>query len=173
MNEQTIELSHKAQELLNVLEKDIEHVEQTISRLDELRGFVIKRDEKNLARLLEEIRNEEQEYSSNEKRRCRMRDELAGLLNCTQKELTLTVLSRRMAEPEQSAIAEKQQKLKALLGSLQSRYVSTAELLSDCARINSHLLKTIFERSRPGLVCYDSSGATSREGGAAFMNMRL
>ena len=102
-----------------------------------------------------------------------MRDELAELLDCKQKELTLTVLSRRMAEPEQSAVAEKQQKLKTLLGSLQSQYVSTAALLSDCARINSHLLKTIFERSRPGLVCYDSSGQTSRHGDAAFMNMRL
>jgi hypothetical protein len=173
MNEQTVVLSHKAQELLGVLEQDIEHVERTVSWLNELRGSVIKRDEKNLGLLLEEIRNEGQEYSANEQRRCLIREELAGLLNCTQKELTLTVLGRLMVEPEKSAIAERQQKLKTLLGRLQMEYVSTVALLSDCARINSLFLKTIFERSRPGLVCYDSAGLPSRESGAAFMNMRL
>jgi hypothetical protein len=122
MNEQTIALSNKARELLDVLERDIEHVERTVSWLNELRGFVIKRDEENLSRLLEEIRNEAKEYSANEQRRCLMREELAGLLNCTQKELTLSVLSRSMAEPEKTAIIESQERLRTLLVRLRRPY---------------------------------------------------
>lgn len=173
MNEQMVELSHKAEELLGVLERDIEHVERTSLHLDELRGFVIKRDEQGLGRLLEEIRIEAQEYSVNERRRCLIREEMAGLLGFKPEELTLSVLKTRVAGPAKAAIAESQQKLKALVERLRREYVSTVALLSDCARINSLLSKIVFERGRTGLVCYDSTGLTARQGDAAFMSMRL
>ena len=173
MNEQTVELSHKAEDLLGVLERDIEHIEWTALHLNELRSFVIKRDEQRLGRLLEDIRIEAQEYSANEQRRCLIRQEMAGLLGFKPEELTLSVLRTRIAGPAKAAITESQQKLKALVERLQREYVSTVALLSDCARINLLLLKTVFERSRTGLVCYDSGGLTERRGDAAFMSMRL
>jgi hypothetical protein len=37
-----------AEELLSVLERDVVHVEWSIVKLNELRGLVIKRDEKGL-----------------------------------------------------------------------------------------------------------------------------
>ncbi len=173
MNEQMVELSHKAEELLGVLERDIEHIERTSLHLNELRGFVIKRDEQGLGRLLEEIRTEAQEYSANERRRCLIREEMAGLLGFKPEKLTLSVLKTRVAGPAKAAIAESQQKLKALVEHLRREYVSTVALLSDCARINSLLLKIVFERGRTGLVCYDSAGLTTRQDNAAFMSMRL
>jgi hypothetical protein len=173
MNEQTVELSHKAEDLLGVLERDIEHIERTTVHLNELRSLLIKRDEQCLGRLLEDIRIEAQEYSANEQRRCLIRQELAGLLGLKPKEMTLSVLKMRITGPAKAAITESQQKLKALVERLQRECVSTVALLSECARINSLLLKTVFERSRTGLVCYDSDGLTERQGDAAFMSMRL
>jgi hypothetical protein len=173
MNEQMVELSHKAEDLLGVLERDIEHIERTALHLNELRGFVIKRDERSLSRLLEEIQTEAQEYSANEQRRCLIREEMAGLLGFKPEELTLSVLKAHIAGPAKTAIAESRQKLKTLVERLRREYVSTVALLSDCARINSLLLKIIFERSRAGLVCYDSTGLTARRDDAAFMSMRL
>jgi len=173
MSEQMIALSHKAEELLGILEGDIEHVERASLRLNELRSFVIKRDEKELGRLLDTIRTEAQEYSDNEQRRCLIREDMAGLLGCRPAELTLSVLKTRVPEPLKTAVAESQKKLRALVERLQKEYVSTVALLSDCARINSLLLKIVFGRSRTGLLCYDSAGQTTRGADAAFMSMRL
>lgn len=173
MNEQTMVLSHEVKDVLDVLERDIVHIEQTLSYLNELRGLVIKRDEQRLGRLLEEIRTEAQEYSANEQRRQMTREQLAELFGCKTEELTLSVLRTRIDEPEKSAIAESQKKLRALTQRLQREYISTAALLSDCARINSRLLKIVFERSRAGAVCYDSQGAAARESDAAFMSIHL
>jgi hypothetical protein len=173
MNEQTIELSRKAEDLLDILERDIEHIERTVLQLNELRGFVIKRDEKGLGRLLEDIRAEGQEYPANEQRRRLIRERLSELLGCDAHELTLSILKTHVPEPAKTAIVESQKKLRALVGRLQREYVSTVALLSDCARINSLLLKIVFGRSRTGLVCYDSAGQAARESDAAFMSMRL
>ena len=173
MNEQTVDIAGRIEELLNVLARDMMHIEYAISTLNDLRGFVIKRDEKGLAQLLGEIREETMDYQANEERRNIIRKELAGLFGCQPRELTLSVLKTRITGPAKTAIAESQQKLKALVERLRREYVSTVALLSDCARINSLLLKIVFERSRTGLVCYDSTGLTRRQGDAAFMNMRL
>jgi uncharacterized protein YejL (UPF0352 family) len=173
MNEQTATLSQKIEDLLGVLQRDIEHIERTALWLNDLRGFVIKRDEKGMGRLLADIQADGQEYSINEQCRCQIREELAGLLCCKPKELTLSVLGRSVAEPAKTAIAESQRKLRAMAERLQKEYVSTVSLLSDCSRINSHLLRAIFERSRSGVVCYDSAGQTSRRTEAAFMSARL
>lgn len=173
MNGQTTVLSHKVEDLLGVLEKDAEYIERTVFYLNELRALVIKRDGKNLARLLEEIRAEAQDYSPNEQRRQTIRGQLAGLFGCKPKELTLSVLRMRLDEPAKGAIAETQERLRSLTQRLQREYMTTAALLAECERINSRLLKIVFERSRTGLVCYDSQGTTARESGAAFMTMRI
>jgi len=173
MNEQTTVLSSNVDDMLGVLERDVQHIERTLLFLNELRGLVIKRDEQNLGRLLEEIRAEAQDYSANEQRRRTIRGQLAVLLGYKPEELTLSVLRMRLDKPAKSAVAEKQDRLRTLAQRLQREYIATASLLSDCARINSRLLKVIFERSRTGLVCYDSQGTAARESDAAFMSMRI
>lgn len=173
MNDLKIELSSKVEELIGILQCDVEHLNRTLSYLNDLRSLVVKRDEKALGRLLEDIRIEGQEYAGNEQRRSEIRGQLGELLGCNTGKLTLTVLKTHLVGPAKTAIAEFQQKLKTLTGRLQGEYVATVALLSDCARINSLLLKAIFERGRAGLVCYDSTGQTPRQSDAAFMNMRL
>jgi hypothetical protein len=173
MNEQAIEITGKVEELLSVLARDISHVEYAASKLNELRVFVIKRDEKGLSRLLEEIREEAKDYHVNEQRRSLIRTKLAELFGCKPQELTLSFIKNRVTGAAKTAITENQEKLKTLVRNLQVEYASTATLLSDCARINSALLKVVFDRSRTGLVCYDSAGLTTRESDAAFMNMHL
>jgi hypothetical protein len=173
MNEQTMEITGSVEDLVNILKRDISHIEYASSKLNELRVFVIKRDEKGLGRLLEDIREEAKDYQVNEQRRGLIRKELAELFGCKPNELTLSFLKNRVTGTARAAIAENQEKLKAMVRHLQTEYVSTAALLSECARINSALLRIVFERSRTGLVCYDSTGLTTRESDASFMNMHL
>jgi hypothetical protein len=173
MSEQTMEITSSVEELVNVLKRDISHIEFASAKLNELRGFVIKRDEKALSGLLEEIREEGKDYKANEQRRSLLRENLAELLGCKAKELTLSFLRNRITGGARTAIVENQERLKTLVNRLQVEYASTTALLSECARINSALLKIIFDRKRTGLVCYDSAGMATRESDAAFMNMHL
>jgi hypothetical protein len=173
MNERTVEISQKISLLLDVLERDVEHIGRTMSYLNELRGLVIKRDERGLGRLLDAIRTESQEYAGIEQSRQLMRKEMAEAFGCKPEEMTLTFLKKCACGEVKDTIAEIQQKLKTTVGRLKGEYAATVKLVSECARINSILLKTIFERKQPGLVCYDSAGLTNRQGDAAFMNMRL
>jgi hypothetical protein len=173
MSERIMEMTGSAGELSNVLERDISHIEFASAKLNELRGFVIKRDEKGLSRLLEGIREEAQEYRANEQRRGWIRKELAELFECKPNELTLSFLKNQTKGPVREALAENQERLKSLVKRLQTEYASTVKLLSECARINSALLKIVFDRNRSAMVCYDSTGMATTEPDAAFMNMHL
>jgi hypothetical protein len=173
MNEQTMEIIGSVEDLVNVLKRDISHIEYASSKLNELRVFVIKRDEKALGQLLEDIRTEAKDYQANEQRRGLIRKELAEMFGCKPNELTLSFLKNRVTGAARAAISDNQEKLKMLVRHLQVEYASTVKLLSDCARINSALLRIVFDRNRTGLVCYDSAGVTTRESDAAFMNMHL
>jgi hypothetical protein len=173
MKEQTVDITGRIEELLDVLARDMTHIEYAVSKLNDLRGFVIKRDEKELTQLLGEIREETMDYQANEERRNIIRKELAGLFGCQPRELTLSVLKKHISGAAGVAIAESQAKLKTMVGRLRVEYISTAALLSECSRINSALLRIVFNRSRMGPACYGSNGLTTRESGAAFMNMHL
>ena len=173
MNEQAVDITGRIEEMLDVLARDMTHIEYAVLKLNDLREFVIKRDEKGLTQLLGEIREETMDYQANEERRGVIQKELAGLFGCQPREVTLSVLKKRVSGVAGTAIGESQEKLKTMVGRLRVEYISTAALLSECSRINSALLRIIFNRSGIGPACYGKNGLTTRESGAAFMNMHL
>lgn len=167
-----IDLTQKTRDLLSILQRDIDHIEWTILKLNQLRGFVIKRNEKGLLSLLEEIQTEAQEYSINEQTRNKTREQIAKEMGCPAEQLTLSALGNSIDEPLKSALGQIQKNIKAAAVNLNKEYFLTASLLKDCSRINSVLLKIIFEGGR-SLVCYNSAGQTTRQQDASFMSMRL
>ena len=56
----------KVDELLIILDKDAQHIQESLSRLNELRGLVIKRDDAALGKLLGSIQSESNSYRSQE-----------------------------------------------------------------------------------------------------------
>jgi hypothetical protein len=174
MTVQMTELTQKTEDLLGILELDIERIERTIQNLNNLRGLVVKRDEKELGRLLETIQSESQVYSHNERQRNQLRKEMAGLIGCPHESMNLSVLKAHLSQAELiEQVGDRQLKLKNMVMLLKKEYVSTVALLSDCARINSALLKCIFGRGQGNLVCYNSEGEIARQNDAAFMSMRI
>lgn len=173
MSQQATSVTENVEQMLAVLEKDVRHLEQTAQHLSDLRGFVIKRNEQGLSQLLEQIKAQAERYRSIERNRQLIREQLSKQLGCDTSKLTLSVLKNVLDEPQRTVVDEKQGALRNLVRRLQSEYALTVSLLSDCARINMLLLKAVFERGRAEPVLYDSSGATTRQADAAFMNMRL
>jgi hypothetical protein len=173
MKAKIIEIEDKINELLIVLDKDIQHIEYCLSQLDELRSLVIKRDDTALSKLLDDIRAESENYRSCERRRLAIRKELAAIFGYDLEQMTLARLEKVLPEEKKTQIMEKKIKLKMLTARLKREHSGTALLLSDCARFNSLLLKSIFDLGRTETVYYNASGSAKRQTETAFVNLQF
>jgi hypothetical protein len=164
---------NKIDELLIVLDVDIRHIQQTLSRLNELRSFVVKRDDISLAKLLETIQADMDSYNENELKRRSILKKLAKILNCSLEQMTLSKLQAVIPEQKKVQIAERKAKLISLTKELKREHLNTTLLLSECARFNNMLLKSIFDLRGTETVMYGSDGHTKRQDNIAFVNLRF
>ena len=167
------EIKDKVDELLAVLDKDIEHMQQDVSYLNELRGLVIKRDGTALSKLLEHIQSETNSYKDHQLKRRSIRRELAGIFDCDFEQMTLSNLEARLPEDERTQVIIRKTKLKELVKELKKEHISTALLLSECARFNSLLIKSILGLGESKTVTYTSSGVTKRQSETKFVSLRF
>ena len=100
-----VEIEDKIDELLVVLGEDIRHIEESLLRLNELRGLVVKQDETSLGKLLESIQSESDSYRKNELRRQLIRKELAAAFGSSIKQMTLSRLEEVLQEEKKTKIA--------------------------------------------------------------------
>jgi hypothetical protein len=77
-----LELEKSVDRLMDVLDRDIENLQKSLSRLDQMRSAVIKRDDGSMGRLLDEIRSESQMLQMQQLQRKLARKELAENLGC-------------------------------------------------------------------------------------------
>jgi hypothetical protein len=169
----TVEIEDTVDELLASLDKDIGHIQKSLSNLDELRSLVIKRDDASLSRLLERIRSEADGFREHELKRQSLRQKLANALGCSVKNLTLSMLEASTTDDKKDRINRTRLTLRALVQRLKKEYASTAALLSDCARFNNMLLRSIFGLGRAGEVFYNAHGATKRHSVTSFVNLQF
>lgn len=173
MNSAIIEIEDKVRELLGVLEKDIEHIEQNLARLSELRAFVVKRDNASLEELLGRIRADAQKYEANETNRELIREQLAGILGYKREQVTLSKLEEIVSQESKAEISRCKSRLSALVKQLGAEHKSTMMLISDLSRFNRVLLDSIFEKSRPGVTTYNSGGSAQQQNDAAFLSFKI
>lgn len=159
--------------LLAILDKDVEHLENNISKLNELRSLVVKQDNDALTGLLENIRTESMAYRDNERNRQMVQCKLADLFDCPLEQLTLSRLEKELPLQRKSEIVVRKNKLRMLAGMLKKEHLSTQMLLADCARFNRLLLKRIFETGRSQNIMYKPTGTTERSTDNVFMNLQL
>ncbi len=169
----SIEIDDKVEQLLAILQNDIEHLQKTLARLNELRGLVIKRNDTALSKLLESIHADSDTYKAAELKRQMIRKELADALGCSLQQLTLSALEAVLPDEKKNRIALIKEKLKLLIKELKKEHISTTLLLSECARFNSLLLKSIFALGKTGTLTYSSSGAAKQQADLAFLNLQL
>jgi hypothetical protein len=166
-------LETKTMALLEVLEADIRHVENVLSRLDTLRTLLIRREDAALEQLLGEVRQESDVYRGNEQKRQQLRRDLAAELGCTERELTLSKLQSHLTGWTRDAVADRQARLRALTGQLKRQYTLTVLLLRDCTRFNRSLLRAFFGSSGRGGTTYSATGTEKRSTPEALMNAKL
>lgn len=173
MKSTATEIEDKVDELLACLDIDSQHIQESLSQLNRLRSLIIKRDDAALGKLLEIIQAESDSYRSHELKRQTIRKELANALGCNIEQMTLSSLEASLPKEKKAQVTKKKAKLMLLIKELKKEYISTALLLSECARFNNLLLKSIFDLGKTGAVYYNSNGATKRQIDMAFVNMQF
>ena len=168
-----VDIENKVNELLTVLDKDTEHMQQSISYLNELRSLIVKRDDVALSKLLERIQSETNTYKDHQLKRHSIRKELAKYFSCTVGEMTLSKLALSMTESERIRIVQQKEKLRALVRKLKIEHASTARLLTESARFNNMLLKSIFDIGNADMVYYSANGISKIQSESAFVNMKF
>jgi len=173
MKATVIGIEDKIEELLICLDKDIQHMQENLQKLNEIRTLVIKRDDTALGKLLESIQAATDCYRNHELNRKAIRKELAESFECSIEQMTLSALEERLPEAKKGRVTRMKVKLRSLSAELKKEYLSTALLLSECARFNNLLLKGIFDLGKTGSVYYNSNGETRRQTDMAFVNLQL
>jgi hypothetical protein len=173
MKTTAINIEEKVDELLVILDEDIEHIQQNLSRLNELRSLVIKHDDVALSTLLERIQAESDSSLRHELKRHSVRKELANASGVDIKQMTLSTLEAILPKEKQEQVTRRKAKLTLLIKELKKEHLSTALLLSDCARFNRMLLKNVFNLGNTGTVYYGSNGATREQPDMAFVNLKF
>ncbi|TFG49258.1 MAG: hypothetical protein E4H40_03295 [Candidatus Brocadiia bacterium] len=166
-------LTEKIQSLIAVLDKDAENLKKNLIRLDELRTLLIKRDERSLGNLLAAIRAETTSNGTNEAKRLKIRQELADAFKCKVEQLTLSKLENLLPVELKTEIAGRKVQLQELTARLKKEYLNTAMLLTEWSRINSALLKVIFDSDNRDSVVYKAKGTARRQNNSAFVNMQF
>ncbi len=173
MKSTATEIEDKVDKLLACLDEDSQHIQESLSQLNKLRSFVIKRDDSGLGKLLKIIQAESDSYRNHESKRQTIRKELANALGYNTEQLTLSVLEANLSKQKKAQVINKKTKLMSLIKELKKEYFSTALLLSECARFNNLLLKSIFDLGKTGAVYYNSNGITKQQTDMAFVNLQL
>jgi hypothetical protein len=156
-------------EMLEILDADITNTESDINILNELRGYLVSRDEKNMLRLLYAVRSIIQNRQDNQAKRFNVRRKLAQSLGCAVEKLTLSKLCDYIEEPFKAAIAERRNVLVQIVERFKTEYEATVFLLSDCARFNSLLLRSLVDFGSAESTTY-KPGKVNRVDSAAFIN---
>ena len=173
MKSTAIIIEDKVDELLACLDKDSQHIQESLSQLNKLRSLVIKRDDAGLGTLLKIIQAELDSYGNHESKRQTIRKELAHALGCNTEQMTLSALEASLPKGKKAQVTKKKAKLMSLIEELKKEYLSTTLLLSECTRFNNLLLKSIFDLGKTGTVYYNSNGATKQQTDMAFVNLQL
>lgn len=173
MKTAVIEIEDKVDELLFVLDRDIQHIQDNLSRLNDLRCLVVRRDDVSLHKLLENIKTESSSYKTNESKRRLLREELAVISGCSLDQMTLSRLEADLSGEKKAEVAQRKTRLQTLTRRFKKEHLSTMSLLSDCARFNSMLVKSVLEFGRTGSITYSRKGYAERQDNTAFVNLQL
>jgi hypothetical protein len=173
MKASAVEIEGKVDQLLVCLDKDTQHIQESLLQLDEMRKLVIKRDEAALGKLLESIQADADCYRQHELNRKSIRKELADCLGCGLEQMTLSALQASLPEEKKDQVAQMKTRLRSLCAELKKEYLSTVLLLSECARFNNLLLKSIFDLGKADSIQYNPNGAAKRQIETAFVNLQI
>jgi polyhydroxyalkanoate synthesis regulator protein len=159
----SIGIEELVDEMLECLDIDIEHIKQNLSRLNELRSLVIKRDDDGLRKIFDSIHTNSESYNEHEMTRHVVRKKIADFLGCNISQVTLSILETKLDVNKKNQVKIKKEQLKSLVEIFKREYANTIVLVSECARFNRLMIKNIFNYGKAATVVYDAKGTINKQ----------
>jgi hypothetical protein len=159
-------------EVNDFLETQTVYVQETLKRLDDLRGAVVRRDEGALAALFEQVRRETERKEQSALALQMFRRKLAGLLNCSADQVCLSTVCQKLPPEDRKAVSVRQAALQGLVRRLTNEHRATESLLRECTRFNRLLLNSLCG-NRQEMTTYDARGMNRWSVQGGLMNVRF
>ena len=169
----TTRVEEQIEAFLALLDRDIPHLQGVLTRLEQIREYILQRNEEALTRLLEVVRGEADLYGDQEARRRRSRETLAEVLHCRVEDVTLTRLEAYATPSQRPRLVERRETLKALAVQLKLEHLKTSRLLAECRRFNTALLNELLGLDRHSMVTYGAHGRMQRNQDNVLMNWQF
>lgn len=159
-------------DLVRSLDSEIDRINLTLERLDSLRAGLIKKDEQDMKRLLEAIREDQKNTVDIERRRDDISRRLSVAMGCRKQDVNLTKTCSFLQGEKKQIVQEKQRILRQLVGKLKIEHSATYMLLRDCRRFNRMLLKGLLGDVTEN-VTYNSRGSRSMQMQAGLVSISM
>lgn len=166
-------LQLKVDELLVVLDKDIELIQNSLVRIGELRECLIRRQQETMDSVLGMVRADAEQRSANDIVRERIRAELSGILGCDVKKMTIGALGNYLSEQQRDRLFEKRGTLLILTKKLSKEYLLTQKLVKTYSKLHRRFFEKVFYSKNKNQSVYNSSGQVDRDADSSFMNVKL
>lgn len=160
------------EELFIFLDDSILAARQMLEKLTELRAAVIRRDEKSLQLIAEQMPEMTSLRDDMQRRQRQICDSFAGPLNCQPEKINVSFLSRFLEPAKQNDLKTKQHLLAELISRLSRERLGTELLLRECERLNRMVLNGIVGRANQ-ICTYGSAGRVHRDMHCGIMSTRI
>ncbi|OHB45973.1 MAG: hypothetical protein A2178_03515 [Planctomycetes bacterium GWC2_49_10] len=160
-----------AAQMIAVLQHDSSYLTAAVTRLNDMRESLIKRDPAVLEQLLAVIRSEQDLYALNEVKRNDLRIQAADELGLDPAQVNISILIEHLSPKTAQRLADAKAELEKLTAALRTEYIATASLLTECARFNRQLVNAVLG-SNGTVTTYDSRGGRDRNR-STMMNFQL
>jgi flagellar biosynthesis/type III secretory pathway chaperone len=149
-----------AEQLSDVLDDQIRHLERRRMQLRSLTDSIVERDERGLESLLERIEQALNTQAELDRRLDAVRSGIADALLEKPDRVTLGGVVEALDEPQRGILADRRRRLIEAVEAFQQQHLHTSVLLLESVRINRMMLEAVFPGSR-GLATYDPGGHDS------------
>ncbi len=173
MSDTMATLENMVRKMIGILDRDIEHLKDTINNLKIMYDMILSRDDRALGGLLESIKTESTDYRHNEMARQSIRNQIAMLVGCSLDKVTLSGLETVLDGQIKQDLSEKKDQLQKLAEKLKTQHLSTVFLLRDCAKFNRLLINNIFSYINGNTGTYNNRGNVTRSDHHSSMSMEV
>jgi hypothetical protein len=159
-------------ELFVFLEDSVLAMQSMLGKLTELRAAVIRRDEKTLQQMSDEMSELTSWRDGMQQRQRQICKAFAIPLNCQAEKINISYLALFLESPKREELKIKQHLLGELVSRLLREHRATELLLQECERLNRMVLDGIVGKANQTFT-YGSAGRVRREMYCTIMSTRI
>jgi hypothetical protein len=159
-------------ELFVFLDDCLLSMQKMLGNLNELRAAVVRRDQKTLGQMSDDMPELTALRDSMQQRQRQICQAFAGPLNCPADKINMSYLALFLEPQKAKELKTRQRLLQELVGRLSKEHGATQMLLRECERLNRAILDGIVGKANQTCT-YGSAGRVQRQLHCSILSTRI